>query len=167
MAMESVDVDSEMDEIIKEAQETNPEGEDTSDTGTPNAQISSSGGSPNLIQAITLLQKALAVYGTGGSGQANTTVISSKPDTNTGSTYDEYLSEIQQDLGKCEERGPPLNENIAKLFQNLVCNAINFEKLENLLKEVLPPENINGLEANKLNSYIWRQIAHQTKSFVE
>ena len=165
IAMENVDVDSEMDGILKEAQETNPEGEDTSDIGTPNAQISSSGDSPNFIEAITLLQKALAVHGAGGSGQANTTVISSKPDTNTGSTYDEYLSKISQDLEKCEERGPPLNENIAKLFRNLVYNDINVEKLENLFKEVLPPENINGLEANKVNSEVWRQIAHQTKSF--
>ena len=165
IAMENVDVDSEMDGILKEAQETNPEGEDTSDIGTPNAQISSSGDSPNFIEAITLLQKALAVHGAGGSGQANTTVISSKPDTNTGSTYNEYLSEISQDLEKCEERGPPLNENIAKLFRNLVYNDINVEKLENLSKEVLPPENINGLEANKVNSEVWRQIAHQTKSF--
>ena len=165
IAMENVDVDSEMDGTLKEAQETNPEGEDTSDIGTPNAQISSSGDSPNFIEAITLLQKALAVHGAGGSGQANTTVISSKPDTNTGSTYDEYLSKISQDLEKCEERGPPLNENIAKLFRNLVYNDINVEKLENLFKEVLPPENINGLEANKVNSEVWRQIAHQTKSF--
>ena len=165
IAMENVDVDSEMDGILKEAQETNPEGEDTSDIGTPNAQIGSSGDSPNFIEAITLLQKALAVHGAGGSGQANTTVISSKPDTNTGSTYDEYLSKISQDLEKCEERGPPLNENIAKLFRNLVYNDINVEKLENLFKEVLPPENINGLEANKVNSEVWRQIAHQTKSF--
>ena len=29
----------------------------------------------------------------------------------------------------------------------------------------MPPENINGLEANKVNSEVWRQIAHQTKSF--
>ena len=59
-----------------------------------------------------------------------------------------------QDLEKCEERGPPLNENIAKLFQNLVYNDINVEKHENPLKEVLPPENINGLEANEVNSEI-------------
>ena len=55
-----------------------------------------------------------------------------------------------QDLEKCEKRGPPLNENIAKLFQNL-------QKFENLLKEVLPPDHINGLEANKVNSEIWQQ----------
>ena len=126
----------------------------TSDTGTPYAQISSSGDSPNLLGAITLLQKALAVHDTGGSGQADTTVILSEPDTNTGSTYDKYLSEISQDLENCEERGPPLSENIAKLFQNLAYNDINVKKLENLLKEVLPPENINGIEANKVNSEI-------------
>ena len=55
----------------------------------------------------------------GGSGQADIEVISSKLDTNTESTYDEYL--------------------------------------ENLLKKVLPPDNINGLEANKVNSEIWQQ----------
>ena len=115
--MESVDVDSDMDEILKEAQETNPEGVDTSDTGTPNAQICSSGESPNLLGTTTLLQKALAVHGAGGSGQADTTVILSKPDTNTGSTYDKYLSEISQDLEKCEERGSPLSENIANILK--------------------------------------------------
>ena len=41
-------------------------------------------------------------------------------------------------------------------------NDINFEKLENLLKELL---HINGLKINKVNSEIWRQIAHQTKFF--
>ena len=118
--------------------------------------------SPNLLEPITLLEKALAVHGAGGSGQADTTVILSESDTNTGSTCDEYLSEISQDLEKCEERRPPLNKYIAKLFQNLVYIDINVEKLENLLKKVLPQENINGIEANKVNSEIWRQIAHQT-----
>ena len=166
--MEKVDADSEIDEILKETQETNPEGDDTSVTGTPkapNAQTSSSGDSPNLIEAVTLLKKGLIVHGTGISGQTDTTVISSKPDNNTGSTYDEYLNEISEHLEKCEKRGPPLNENIAKLIENVVYNNINVEKLEIFLQKILPPENINGLEANKVNSEIWRQIAHQTKSF--
>ena len=166
--MEKVDVVSEIDEILKETQETNPEGDDTSVTGTPkapNAQTSSSGDSPNLTEAITLLKKGLIVHGAGISGQPDTTVISSKPDSNTGSTYDEYLNEISEHLEKCEKRGPPLNENIAKLFENVEYNNINIEKLENFLHEILPPENINGLEANKVNSEIWRQTAHQTKSF--
>ena len=40
--MKSEDVDSEMDDILKEAQETNPEGEDTSDTENPKILNSSS-----------------------------------------------------------------------------------------------------------------------------
>ena len=60
-------------------------------------------------EATTLIQKALAVHSAGRSGKADTTIISSMPDTNTGSTYDEYLNEISQDLKKCEERGSPLN----------------------------------------------------------
>ena len=91
--MESVDADNEVDEILKKrTQEANPEGKDTSDTGAPkipNAQTSSSGDSPNLIEAITLLQKALALHGASSGGQADITVISSKPDTNSGSTYNE------------------------------------------------------------------------------
>ena len=105
-----VDVDSEMDKILKEAQETSPEGDDTSDIGTPktpNAQTSSSGDSPKLIEAITLLQKVLAVHGAGSSVQADTTITSSKPDTNTGYTYDEYLNEITQDLEKYEITAKP------------------------------------------------------------
>ena len=89
--MESVDADSEMDEILKKTQETTPEGNDTSDAGTrntPNAQTSSSRDSPTLIEAITLFQKALAVHGAGSSGQENTRIISSKEDTNKGPTYD-------------------------------------------------------------------------------
>ena len=118
-----MNVDSEMDKIVKEEQETNPEGDDTSDTGTAktlNAQTSTSGDSSNLIEEITSPQKALAVHGVGSTGQADTTVISSKLGTNTGSTCDEYLNEILQGLEKCEERGPPLNENFAQPFQKLV-----------------------------------------------
>ena len=79
--MESVDADIEMDEILKEAQKTTPEGDYTSDTETPktpNAQTSSSEESPRLIEAITLIHKALAVSGAGGGGQADTTFISYK-----------------------------------------------------------------------------------------
>lgn len=55
--LESMDVDSELGEILKDPQETIPEGDDTSDTGTTkttNVQSSSSEGSPKLIEEITL-----------------------------------------------------------------------------------------------------------------
>lgn len=54
---ESVDVDSKMEEILKETQETTLEGDNTSDTETrkaPSAQNTNSRDSPKLIEAITL-----------------------------------------------------------------------------------------------------------------
>ena len=72
----------------------------------------------------------MTVHVAGISGQTDTKIISSKLDTNTETTYDEYLKEISQDLEKCEERGPPFNENIAKLFQNLVYNDITLKYLK-------------------------------------
>ena len=55
--LESMDVDSELGEILKDPQETTPEVDDTSDTGTnktTNAQSSSSEDSPKLIEEIAL-----------------------------------------------------------------------------------------------------------------
>ena len=103
----------------KRHKRTNPEGVDTFDTGTPNTQISSSGDSANLLEAITLLQKALAVHGAGGSGQADTTVILSDPDTNTGSTYYEYLSEILQDLKNMKKEDLLSMKILQKFFKTL------------------------------------------------
>ena len=63
-----------------------------------------------------------------------------------------------------ERKGPPLNQKLTKIFQDLIWNNTKPEKIENLLKSVLPPENIEGLEPNKVNIEIWRTISHQTKS---
>ena len=51
---------------------------------------------------------------------------------------------------------------MTKIFQDLIWNNTKPEKIENLLKSVLPPENIEGLEPNKVEN--WRTISHQTKS---
>ena len=96
------DVDSEMVEILKEAQEATPEIGDTFTTWTPktpNAQTSSSRDSPKLTVSITWHRKALAAH-SAGVGQTDTAIISSKPDTNTGSTYHEHLNKILQGLKK-------------------------------------------------------------------
>ena len=57
------------------------------------------------------------------------------------------------------------HEKIASIFQNLIYNDINIEKHEVLLKETLPPENLDGLEPTRVNTVIWGKIAHQTKRF--
>ena len=51
---------------------------------------------------------------------------------------------------------------MTKIFQDLIWNNTKPEKIENLLKSVLPPENIEGLEPNKVEN--WRTISQQTKS---
>ena len=50
-----------------------------------------------------------------------------------------------------ERKGPPLNEKLTKKIKDLIWNNTKPEKNKNILKSVLPPENIEGLEPNKVN----------------
>ena len=50
-----------------------------------------------------------------------------------------------------KRKGPPLNEKLTKKIKDLIWNNTKPEKNENILKSVLPPENIEGLEPNKVN----------------
>ena len=155
--MKSEDVDSEMDDILKEAQETNPEGEDTSDTENPKIlNSSSSWDSPNHIEAITLLQKALAVHGAGGSGQADTTDISSKVDRNKGSTYNEYFIRFR----KMWRKRASSKWKYCKTFTEPCIKWHKRRKTWKSWKGSIASSNINGLEANKVNCEIWRQKTH-------
>ena len=91
-------------------------------------------------------------------------------DTNSGTqcatenSDEDYLNDISLEYENTERKGPFLNEKLTKIFQNLIWNNTKPEKIENLLKSVFPPENIEGLEPNKVNIEIWRTISHQTKS---
>ena len=84
-------------------------------------------------------------------------------DTNSGTqcanenTDEDYLNDISLEYEN-------INEKLTKIFQDLIFNNTKPEKIENLLKSVLPLENIEGLESNKVNIEIWRTISHQTKS---
>ena len=155
--MKSEDVDNEMDDILKEAQETNPEGEDTSDTENPKIlNSSSSWDSPNVIEAITLLQKALAVHGAGGSGQADTTDISSKLDRNKGSTYNEYFIRFR----KMWRKRTFSKWKFCKTFTEPCIKWHKRRKTRKSWKGSIASSNINGLEAHKVNCEIWRQKAY-------
>ena len=57
-----------------------------------------------------------------------------------------------------------LNEKLAKKIKDLIWNNTKPEKNDNILKSVLPPENIEGLESRKVNIKVWKTISHQTKS---
>ena len=91
-------------------------------------------------------------------------------DTNRGTqcanenSDEDYLNEISLEYENIERKGPPLNEKLTKSFQDLISNNTKPEKNQNLLKSVLPPEHIEGLEPNKVNIEMWRTISYQTKS---
>ena len=77
---------------------------------------------------------------------------------------EDCLNDISLEYEKIERKGPPLNEKLTQICQDLIWNKTKPEKIDNLLKSVLPRENIKGLEPNKVNIKTWRTISHQTKS---
>ena len=91
-------------------------------------------------------------------------------DTNIGTqcanenSDNDYLSDISLEYENIERKRPPSNEKLTKIFQDLIWSNTKPEKIGNLLKSVLPPENIEGLGPNKVTIEVWRTISHQTKS---
>ena len=51
-----------------------------------------------------------------------------------------YLNSISLEYENIEKKGPPLNEKLTKFFQDLIWNNTKPEKIEILLKNVLPPK---------------------------
>ena len=77
---------------------------------------------------------------------------------------EDYLNDILLEYQNIERKVPPLNEKLTKNFRDLIWNNTKPEKIENFLKSILPSENIEGLEPNKVSVEIWRTISHHTKS---
>ena len=71
--------------------------------------------------------------------------------------YDEY--EPTRNLG------PPVNEKSCKIFQELIW-GIHKEgkKMKDLSENTLAPSNIKGLQVNRVNTEIWREMSHVTKT---
>ena len=82
-------------------------------------------------------------------------------DENSG---EDHLHDTSLEDKNIERKEPPLNEKLTKVFQDLIWNNTKPEKVENLLKSVLPAENVEGLEQNKARIEIWRTMSHKTKS---
>ena len=51
---------------------------------------------------------------------------------------EDYLNDISLKYENIEKMGPPLNEKLTKIFQDLIWNKTKPEKIENLLKSVYP-----------------------------
>ena len=124
--------------------------------------------STNLVQLVADPAKSCCSSNTVSKTLAADSAIPCYTNSDTqcanGNSDEDYLNDISLEYENIERKGPPLNQKLTKIFQDLIWNNTKPEKIENLLKSVLPPENIEGLEPNKVNIEIWRTISHQTKS---
>lgn len=77
---------------------------------------------------------------------------------------EDYLGDISNDVTHQEKRGPPLNDKICKILQDMANSVHKEDKFQALMKETCPPENLEGLETNKVNVEVWRTISHKLKS---
>ena len=76
----------------------------------------------------------------------------------------EYLVNLTQEYERTEKRVPPISsEKLQKVTQDLIWGIYRTEKFEQVMEEIFPPENIEGLEVNKVNIEVWRKISHSTK----
>ena len=57
------------------------------------------------------------------------------------------------------EKGPAVQEKLAKIFQDLVQGIHKEEKLNSLIDSINPPCNVEGLEVTKVNTEVWRRMS--------
>ena len=60
--------------------------------------------------------------------------------------------------------GTPIHKKLEKILQDLLWGLFKKEKLEKVVMDTLPRENLENLERTLVNPEIWRKISHKTKS---
>ena len=60
--------------------------------------------------------------------------------------------------------GTPIYKKLEKILQDLLWGLFKKEKLEKVVMDTLPRENLENLERTLVNPEIWRKISHKTKS---
>ena len=128
--------------------------------------------SMSLNQAIALMQKTFNFQGTIGPTvnkdsipQLDVITVETIGSATAGEE-DKMLQNISQEFGKTDINGPPINEKLTNIFQDLTYGIFKVEKLEKLLNDIASPENMEGLEVNKVNDDVWTKIAHKTKTLI-
>ena len=67
-------------------------------------------------------------------------------------------------MKKLKKGDPPISgEKLQKVTQDLTWGIYKTEKCEQVMEEIFPTGNIEGLEVNKVNIEVWRKISHSTK----
>ena len=63
------------------------------------------------------------------------------------------------------QKGPPTDQGLANVFQDLAWGIFKQEKWDQVISGTIPPENLESLDVTKVNKEVWLKISHGTKSF--
>ena len=66
---------------------------------------------------------------------------------------------------KVVQKGPPIDQRLANVFQDLAWGSFKQEKRDQVISGTIPPENLESLDVTKVNKEVWLKISHGTKSF--
>ena len=77
---------------------------------------------------------------------------------------EDLLNELAQELTVSEKTSPPLRENLAAIFNNLLSEKMGDEKLKAKLDKYPRPENVKELRTPKVNPSIWSQLSTTMKA---
>ena len=83
---------------------------------------------------------------------SNTNRTDSVQQVNDGDTpQDKFTEGLEQDYKKVVQKGPPIDQRLANVFQDLAWGIFKQEKWDQVANDTIPPENIDSLEVTKVN----------------
>ena len=89
----------------------------------------------------------------------------SDPHNKIESRNDGIASSISQGYEQIEAKGPLVDENFLKYFQDLISDVCKKEKLNLVLENSISPENLESFQITNVNLKIWRKLSHKVKTF--
>ena len=115
---------------------------------------------PNLNENVS----PMLLNGHDDSDEDGETASDEEPANNEAMPGDDLLKELAQDLTVSEKTSSPLREGIAAIFNNLLSEKMEDEKLKAKLDKYPLPENVEGLRTPKVNPSIWSQLSSAMKA---
>ena len=106
-----------------------------------------------------------AVYGGSSIPDNNTNGTDSVQDKSGETPQDKCAEELEQDYKKVVQKGPPIDQQLANVFQDLAWGIFKQEKWDQVISGIILPENFELLDVTKINKEVWLKISHGTKSF--
>ena len=156
-----------LDSILNGNNEATEDNADNAITNTPDL-------SPGLIDAVTtnkvfqLFQNFIhsqedtagttgnsAAFGGSSIPENISNGTDSVQDKSGDSPQDKCAEELEQDYKKVVQKGPPLDQRLANLFQDLAWGTFKQEKRDQVISGTIPPENLELLDVTKIKKEVW------------